>query len=705
MPLGVSAAIEGLNFSLLSRHATSVRLVILPEQDTDNTPIVELELDAKINRTGDHWHMKVQELPDTFRYGWKVDGPKGPTHRFDPSAILIDPAATLISSGAYWGNVCEFVPGRTHRRSLWTKRPYYQWSSLAPPRIPIEDTIVYELHVRGFTCHPSSGASAPGTFRALAEKIPYLKDLGVTAVELLPIHEFDENECRFVDPTTGETNHNFWGYNTIAFSAPKAAYAATGNEHGQLDEFRDMVAAFHRAGMEVWLDVVFNHTGEGGNDGRTYSFRGIDNSLYYMMSPEGEYLNFTGCGNTVSCNHPVVRNLIINSLHFWVGEMHVDGLRFDLASIFGRDMTGKVVDYPPILEILSEDGVLRDTKLVAEPWDAAGLYQVGKFPYGKRWSEWNGKYRDDIRSFWKGEIEHIGPLATRLCGSADLYEWNYRNPSHSINFVTCHDGFTMNDMVSYNRKHNLANGENNRDGMDDNTSWNCGTEGPTADAKILSLRARQARNLMATLLLSQGVPMILGGDEFLRTQKGNNNAWCQDNDISWVDWTLIDTNADYFRFVRLLIHFRRNHPVLRRGRFFRGKLPDPSSGGDGPKALLPAALAQSDLSHLSDIHWHGLKPFKPVFECRTLVIALDGRFHGRDLPADCDLCLIVHGEDFAAELTIPPSPSRRAWRDLMDTARTSPDDFRDEETAPDIEVGSVVTLAPHSFRLLVSRAN
>src|SRR5262249_18075750 len=365
------------------------------------------------------------------------------------------------------------------------------------------------------TCHPSSGVAHPGTFAGLVEKIPYLKQLGVTAVELLPVHEFDEDDCPFANPDTGERLRNFWGYNSIAFAAPKAAYAASAREHGQVAEFRDMVRAFHKAGIEVILDVVFNHTGEGDERGRTYSFRGLDNELYYLLGPNGRYLNFSGCGNTVNCNHPVVRDIILTCLRFWVAEMHVGGLRFDLASVFGRDQDGNVMADPPIIEMIVEDGVLADTKLIAEPWDAAGLYQVGKFPFGLRWSEWNGHYRDDVRKFWRGDPDTVGALCTRITGSSDLYQWNGRLPRHSVNYVSCHDGFTLWDLVSYNRKHNEENGEGNRDGWDENHSWNCGIEGEAKDPQVLALRTRQAKNFLATLMLSQGVPMLTAGDEFL----------------------------------------------------------------------------------------------------------------------------------------------------------------------------------------------
>ncbi|HZY91128.1 MAG TPA: glycogen debranching protein GlgX, partial [Gemmataceae bacterium] len=559
LPLGASAQPDGVNFALLCRHGTAVALVIYPLEGDE--PLAEVTLHPRRNRTGDHWHVLVGGLPPAFGYGWRVDGPREPGSRFDPAVVLLDPSATALSNGAHWGRPAETRPDRTSRRSVFLRRPF-SWQEDAPLATPLEDSVLYELHVRGFTCHPTSLSAAPGTFAGLAEKIPYLKSLGVTAVELLPIHEFDECDCPFTDPTTGKRLRNFWGYNSIAFGAPKAAYAASGAEHGQVNEFREMVRAFHAAGLEVLLDVVFNHTGEGNERGRTYSFRGLDNQLYYMLGPDGRYLNFSGCGNTVNCNHPVVRSLLMGCLRFWVADMHVDGLRFDLASVMGRDYRGNVLVEPPVVEMIAEEGVLSDTKLIAEPWDAGGLYQVGQFPYGRRWSEWNGLYRDQVRRFWRGDPGLAGALASRLCGSADLYEASGRRPVHSINFVTCHDGFTLSDLVSYNAKHNEANGEGNKDGADDNWSWNCGAEGPTADPKVLGLRRRQARNLLATLFLSQGVPMLLAGDEFLRTQGGNNNAWCQDNAVSWVDWSLADRNADFLRFVRELVALRKRHPAL-----------------------------------------------------------------------------------------------------------------------------------------------
>jgi glycogen operon protein len=688
LPLGATLQADGINFALLCRHGTSVTLVLYPLEGSGT--LAEVALHPRKNRTGDHWHVQVGGLPPTFRYGWRVDGPRGPLHRFNPDIVLLDPAATSLSDGAAWGQCPQPDPRpgaarATTRRSVFYRRPF-NWQEDMPPLTPLEDSIIYELHVRGFTCHPSAGVSRPGTFAGLVEKIPYLKWLGVTAVELLPIHEFDENDCFFSNPQTGESLRNFWGYNSIAFAAPKAAYASSAKEYGQIAEFRDMVRAFHTAGIEVYLDVVFNHSGEGDDRGRIYSFRGLDNELYYLLSPEGKYLNFSGCGNTINCNHPVVRGLLLTCLRYWVADMHVDGLRFDLASVFGRDEKGNVLVEPPVVELIAEDSVLADTKLIAEPWDAAGLYQVGRFPYGRRWSEWNGRYRDDVRRFWHGEPGFASALATRLCGSADLYESSGRRPRHSINFVTCHDGFTLADLVSYDHKHNEANGESNRDGMNENFSWNCGVEGPTDDPEILGLRRRQAKNFLATLLLSQGVPMLLAGDEFLRTQGGNNNAWCQDNATSWVDWTLAVKNADFLRFAREMIALRKRHPALRREGFFRGP---------GPHHDLPP-----------DILWHGIEPGQPDFSpsSRSLAVALDGRRTAEDPPgmADCDFYLAFNAWREALPFRIPASPSGRAWRRLVDTALAAPLDIVVPEDAPWVPEWTVYPVAPFSLVVLVS---
>ncbi len=705
LPLGASRAFDGTNFAVLSRHATRVSLVLLPEGD--GPPLAELPLDERHNRTGDHWHIRVDNLPDVFRYGWRVDGPTGGRHRFDPTRILIDPASTLVSDAAGWAATCEADPERTGRRSLFVRATPYDWEDDRPPLTPHEDIVVYEVHVRGFTRHPSSGVADPGTFRGLIDKLPYLRDLGVTALELLPIHEFDECDCPFTDPESGAKLVNFWGYNSIAFAAPKAGFAATGPQHGQATEFRDLVKAAHRHGIEVYLDVVFNHTGEGDDRGRTFSFRGLDNGLYYLMDERGGYLNFSGCGNTLNCNHPLVRELILTCLRYWVGTMHVDGFRFDLASILGRDRFGRVMVEPPVIEAIAEDGVLADTKLIAEPWDAAGLYQVGGFPYGRRWSEWNGKYRDDVRDFWRGTPGVTAALATRLCGSADLYQRGGRLPRHSLNFLTCHDGFTLWDLVSYDQKHNQANGEDGRDGTDDNRSWNSGHEGPTDDPAITELRVRRAKGLMATLLLSQGVPMLLAGDEFLRTQHGNNNAWCQDNAISWVDWTLADRQADFLRFTRELIGLRRQHPVFRRRRFLVGDL-GPATVVAPVGVRTPAAEASG--RPVADVQWHGAEPYRPDFgpDARLLGYTLDGRFTGRDgdpdYHPDRDFYLLLSNSHEPTAVVVPPSPTGRRWRRLIDTGEASPRDVRADDKGTLVKPRATLEVAAFGLVVLMSEA-
>lgn len=672
LPLGASRSRDGVNFVLICRHATSVRLVLSepcnPEVET------EIPLGPQYFRTGNHWHVRILGLPEEFCYGYRVDGPEGPMHRYDPSVVLLDPACRALSCGRPWGQ----SQGST-RRSLLTRGMGDRVDDLNP-RIPRGDTILYEMHVRGFTCDPSSGVRHPGTFAGLAEKVDYLKNLGITAVELLPIDEFDEDDCPFVNPFTGERHRNLWGYNTIAYAAMKAAYASHWEGGAPRDEFRRMVSTFHTAGLEVVLDVVFNHTAEGGEGGPTYNFRGLDNSLYYMLDEEGRYLNFAGCGNAVNSNHPIVRSQILSCLRNAVAESGVDGFRFDLASVLGRDRRGNVLLEPPVIEQITEDALLADTKMIAEPWDAAGLYQVANFPGGGRWSVWNGQYRDDVRRFWQGEAGMTSALATRLCGSEDVCHG--RGPLHSINFITCHDGFTLADLVSYNVKHNEINGEGNRDGSDANFSWNCGVEGPTDDPDVLALRARQARNLMATLLISQGVPMLLGGDEMLRTQQGNNNAWCQDNAISWVDWTLLDRSADFHRFTRELIAFRKRHHALRRSTFF-----DDHSG------------------QTPGIVWHGTQPCRPDFSgpSHALAFALDGRRTDRP-EVDRDLYVAMNAHWDLATFRIPASPSGRPWRRAIDTNLASPEDAMGLDEGPVVPVSTDYRVEARSMIVLVSES-
>jgi isoamylase len=662
LPFGALPFRNGINFSLFSKHATTASLILF--QPGGTKPLAEIPLDEQCNRTGHMWHLFVHPLDLDIHYGWRLDGPhdlkKG--HRYDPGIILIDPYAKGLSGGVVWGQ-----PGIYHDKGEEGERIYhhrlgcllvedFDWEDDAPLRTPLEDTIIYELHVRGFTVHPSSGVRYPGTYRGLTEKIPYLQELGITAVELMPVFEFDENEHLRHHPKTGELLRNFWGYSPIAFMAPKASYAFNGRDGNQVNEFRQMVKAFHRAGIEVYLDVVFNHTGEGDERGPTVSFRGIDNRIYYMLDGQGGYRNFSGCGNTLNCNHPLVRGMILDSLHYWVSEMHVDGFRFDLASILGRGPDGEVLQNPPLLERIAVDPVLADTKIIAEAWDAAGLYQVGSFPAWGRWAEWNGYYRDQVRLFWKGEKGIVSQLASRLCGSEDLYSSSGRRPYHSINFVTAHDGFTLHDLVSYKEKHNEDNGEENRDGEMNNSSVNFGVEGPTENHLINGKRRQHMKNFIATLLLSQGVPMILAGDEFRRTQQGNNNPYCQDNEISWVNWELADQHADMLRFTRLLIAFRKRHHSLRREHFF----------GYGP-----------------GIRWLGEKAEDPDWSdrARWLAFLLEG--HKAPEVADNDIIVMLNASDQVRHFTVPKAGSK--WRRVIDTARPSPEDiFADEDEAPAI---------------------
>jgi len=667
IPLGASWTADGVNFAIISKHATDVTLDILPIEE--NKVLANLQLDPDFHRTGDHWHILVRGLPPVFRYAWKVDGPSRPGHAFQPHTPLLDPSATSLTGGETWGSVSS-----EGRYSLFQRRNY-SWKRDIHPKIPLEDTILYELHVRGYTQDPSSRVAYPGTFLGISEKINHFKDLGINALEFLPIHEFDEVDCPFTNPKTGKPNVNFWGYNTIAFAAVKASYAASAKDHGQIHEFRDMVTALHRAGIEVILDVVFNHTGEGGLDGPTSSFRGLDNPVYYMLDQKGNYFNFTGCGNTVNCNHTLVRELIIDCLRYWVLDMHVDGFRFDLASVLGRDRYGKVMADPPVVEMIAEDGVLASSKLIAEPWDAEGLYQVGNFPFGRRWSEWNGQYRDVVRKFWLTGDVSVGELATRVCGSADLYESAGRKPSHSINFITCHDGFTLWDLVSYNEKHNLANGEFNRDGTNQNDSNNCGHEGPTDDPEVNALRLRQARNLMATLLLSQGVPMILGGDEFLRTQGGNNNAWCQDNEISWMNWKPNRDQEDFFRFCREMIAFRKRHPALRRIEFLGNE----------------------------DVTWHGQKPEYPDFSppSRHIAMQLHGLRTGRE--TDCDIFVAFSAEPQETHWELPSPLTGNCWVRFLDTGKAPPHEIPPEGIPEFWYPGQSFKMAPFSLIVLTSR--
>lgn len=617
LPFGATFLRSGINFSIFSRHATDVILVLFRPGDPE--PALELPLDPRRHRTGDVWHATVEGLRPNVEYGYRMkrhpnDRPE--IHRFEPGRILLDPWARSVAGGGPWGS------GQRERRCVVTLDDF-DWNYDQPLNTPLADSVIYELHVRGFTMHPTSAAAKPGTFAGLTEKIPYLKALGVTAVELLPVHEFEECENGRV---------NFWGYQPMAFFAPNSGYASVKRDADPVIEFKKMVRSFHEAGIEVILDVVFNHSAEGNQLGQTQSFRGIDNSIFYMLDRRtGRYLDYSGCGNTLNCNHPIVREMIRSCLRYWVMEMHVDGFRFDLASVLGRGEDGSVLSSPPLLEGLAQDAILSNTKLIAEAWDAAGLYQVGSFPAWRRWAEWNGKFRDDIRRFVRGDAGMVPALAQRLLGSPDLYQTSAREPYHSINFVTCHDGFTLADLVSYDTKHNEANGENDRDGANENFSWNCGVEGPTDDPSVVALRERQMRNFMALLLVAHGVPMILAGDEFGRTQRGNNNAYCQDNDTSWVDWDLASSNSAFLQFVQRLIRFRAEHPILRNGGF----------GG-------------------LHVGWHGVKLHQPDWSHQSRALAMhinDGHDH-----------VYVIANAYWGELTFE-LPEDVSWDVAFDTAR------------------------------------
>ena len=689
LPFGAADTRAGLNFAVFSSHATAMTLVLFAPGE--EIPLLEVPLDPDVHRTGHVWHVELEGVEAGTRYGWRADRQpvrRDRLHRFDPADVLIDPYATALSGGSVWGQVegraGAATPGVYPRRRSLDVRAPIDWEGTRPPRVPLADKVIYELHVRGFTRHPSARVAHPGTYLGLVEKIPYLVELGVTTVELLPVYEFNELENPARDPRTGERLHNFWGYSPICFFAPKAAYAVRGRNGGQVAELKTLVRELHRAGIEVLLDVVFNHTAEGAlpPGAPALSLRGLDNAVYYLLDPEsGAYLNYSGCGNTLNCNHPVVRNLIIDALRYWVAEMHVDGFRFDLASILGRGRDGEVLANPPLLERIAADPVLADATLIAEAWDAAGLYQVGTFPAWGRWAEWNGPFRDQVRHFVRGDGGFTRALAARLAGSADLFERSGRVPAHSINFVTCHDGFTLADLVAYDRKHNDANGEGNRDGHDDNVSWNCGTEGPTADAEINALRARQVRNLLTLLLLAQGTPMLLAGDELGRTQGGNNNAYCQDNAISWVDWDLLATHRDLFRFVKTLIAFRRAHPVLRQDDFLTGA---PRDGRLRP-----------------DVSWHGVRLGEPDWgpDSRALAMHLAGEYARTP---DCDVYLAANAwrEDLEFELSAPVSSSH--WLLVVDTAAPSPRDIAQPGSEVALADQTRLTVRAHSCIVLRS---
>ena len=670
-PVGATAGKEGTNFSFFSRHATAVQLLLYEKPDS-SSPFQVIDLDPTVNRTFFFWHLFIEAMTgeEKISYTWKVDGPDNddPGSRFDFSVELLDPWAKAVTDVLWqrkYNRDSEQEKGSRSMRAMVLPPSRYDWEGDEPLQQPSEKEIIYELHVGGFTRHSSAKVAHPGTFSGIIEKVPYLQALGVTAVELLPVMAFDQQDLP--DNARDHGLKNYWGYATHSFFSPHPGYCITPLAGSQRDEFRDMVKALHRAGISVILDVVFNHTAEGGEDGPTINFKGIMNSGFYHLEEDDpkRYKNYSGCGNTVNCNHPLVARFIIRSLEYWVTEFHVDGFRFDLASILARGEDGAPMYHAPVVWNIELSDILGHTHLFAEAWDAGGLYQVGGFP-GFRWAEWNGRYRDLIRQFIKGDPGMVAELATRLTGSSDLYQNSGRLPISSVNFITCHDGFTLYDLVSYNGKHNLANGEENRYGENQNHSWNCGAEGAIDDPAINVLRQKQVKNFMAVLLLSQGVPMILAGDEVLRTQQGNNNSYCQDNAQSWFDWSLLEKNHEMFCFTKGMIQLRKRHPSLMQRHFLSG--------------------AVSAVSNLPDISWHGRQLNEPPWEdpsSKVLACTLS-----RVEPKEEDLHIIFNMSEENLTMALP-ALNQRTWHLAVDTARSSTEDIIEPGQQQAIEDNSI----------------
>ena len=644
-PLGASLVPGGVNFSVYSKHATGVQLLLFDRVDAA-APAQVIDLDPRSQRSYHYWHAAVPGLAAGQIYAYRADGPGDPRHRFDRDKVLLDPYGTAVARPPAWSRAAAGAPGdncATALKSVVADPRAYDWDGDRPPQTPFARTVIYEMHVGAFTRHPNSGVTPchRGTFQGVIDKLPYLQDLGITAVELLPVFAFDDQDA------PGGVND--WGYQPVSFFAPHAAYSSAPGALAAIDQFRDMVKALHRAGIEVILDVVYNHTTEGGAGGPTISFRGLANDTYYLLDGEGACANFSGCGNTLNANHTIVRRLILDSLRYWVSEMHVDGFRFDLASILSRDEHGRLMASPPLLWDIESDPVLSNVKLIAEAWDAAGLYQVGSF-IGDSWKEWNGRFRDDVRSFVKGDNGTVEALAARLTGSPDVFGHEAREAEQSINFVTCHDGFTLNDLVSYNTKHNEANGHDNTDCAGDNRSWNCGAEGPSDDRDIELLRNQQVKNFLALNLLAVGTPMLLMGDEVRRSQRGNNNPYCINDETTWFDWDLLERHADVHRFVKELIALRVNR-----------NLPAGRSG-----------LTLHELLRHQPVTWHGVRLHAPDWSDQSHTLAATTDVVG----GDARLHLIVNAYWEKLEFELPPRDDRYSpWQRIIDTAIDSPDDI------------------------------
>ena len=678
-PLGATVQTNGVNFSLFSGSASGVELLLFDEHNSPR-PLQTIPLIPSKNKTFHFWHVFVEGLKAGAHYAFRVSGPWAPEAglRYNRSKVLIDPYARG-NTKTVWkrADACNDSDNvSTSLRSVVIDPADYDWEGDKPLNRPIEDTIICELHVRGLTKSPSSKVKHSGTFAGLIEKIPYLKDLGITAVELLPIFDFDETTpLRIMD---GKPLWNFWGYSTMGYFAPHSAFCVRPDEGLHLKEFRDAVKALHKAGIEVILDVVFNHTDEGNHLGPTFCFRGMDNQSYYLLVPWAKqyYMDYSGCGNTFNCNHPIVEKFIIECLRYWVKEAHVDGFRFDEGSILSRGEDGSPEVHPPLVWQVELDEDLMDTKLIAEAWDAAGLYQIGHFP-GDRWGEWNGRFRDTVRRFVKGDSGVVGQVADSIGGSASLYQARGGKPTNGINFVTCHDGFTLNDLVSYSSKHNEANGEGNNDGINENLSWNCGAEGQTSDPAIEQMREQQIRNFATILMLCRGIPMFVAGDEVRNTQYGNNNAYCQDNEIGWFNWSGPEKHSGLLRFWRRMIAFRKRHAAVRQNSFFTGDV-----NGRG----------------LKDVTWHGTKLFSPGWgdnQARALGFTLAGF----DQDPDIHVMMNMHWE--ALEMEIPVIAGRQ-WARVVDTSMPSPSDIA--EPGMEFEcTGPSYVVSARSIVVLVNR--
>lgn len=671
LDFGATVIPGGVNFTIQSHKATSCELLLFHREAEEPFAVLPFPDNYRI---GFCYSMIVFGLDiEEFEYAYRLDGPYDEKKglRFDRTKILLDPYARAVTGQSHWGH--KNNPQHGYRARVVHSN--FDWGQQRHTSIPMEDLIIYELHVRGYTMDASSGVKHPGTFDGLKEKIPYLKGLGVNAVELMPVFEFDEmRDARLIDENL---LLDFWGYNPVSFFAPNTSYSSSKEYNREGMELKSLIKELHDQNMEVILDVVFNHTAEGNEFGPSFSFKGFDNQIYYMLTPDGHYYNFSGCGNTLNCNHPVVQNMILDCLRYWVIEYRVDGFRFDLASILGRNEDGTPLHQPPLLRSLAFDSILGNVKLIAEAWDAGGLYQVGSFPSWKRWAEWNGRYRDDMRRFLKGDDFLSQAAARRITGSPDLYDPVFRGRNASVNFLTCHDGFTLYDLYSYNEKHNEANGWGNTDGADDNNSWNCGVEGDTTDPSVLALRRKMMMNACAVLMCSRGTPMFLAGDEFADTRYGNNNPYCQDNLISWLDWSLLEKNRALYEFFRYMIHFRKAHACIR-------------------KDLEPSYLGFPSMS------LHGLTPWKPDLPesshtACVLFSGYDDTLHKEDL-----VFLAVNTHWCSAALTLPQLPDGYTWKIAVNTGDKKQQTFTDSEIPA---AGSSVLLGERSVIVFVGERN